>query len=188
MNLSFKLAASLSLSAALLLVAPVASAQEPTSVAPATATAPLPAAAPVVAPPGDATSSAPPPGAPGPIASGSGLERTPLLESHRASPPMIVGGAVTTALGLTAAVLGATLFSAIENASFVCGAVAGGLGAPTAGCSARQGGPIAGMVVGGLAMAGGVTMIVLGARKVTTPRSEASVLIRPTGAAFRVTF
>ena len=109
-------------------------------------------------------------------------QRPVVFEEHRASPGLIAGGAVTTFVGLGAAVAGGLVY--LFNTSVVCD---GGFdGSGSCGGSAAPG--IAMMIGGGLAMAGGVTMIVLGARKVSTPRSETSLFLRPTGAELRVTF
>ena len=109
-------------------------------------------------------------------------QRPMILEEHRASPGMIVGGAVTTFVGLSTAVVGGLVY--VFNTSVVCDGGFDGTGS----CGGPAAPGIAMMIGGGLAMAGGVTMIVLGARKVSTPRSETSLFLRPTGADLRVTF
>lgn len=107
----------------------------------------------------------------------------PILETHRASPALIITGAVTTFLGLGATV-GGTLSYMIQTGVVCAG---GGIdGSGSCGSSGASG--IALMVGGSVAMLGGVTMIVLGARKVTTPLPEASLQLRPTGADLRLTF
>ena len=106
-----------------------------------------------------------------------------MLEEHRASPGLIIGGAVTTFVGL-GAMAGGTL-SYIMQTGVVC--AGGGVdGSGSCGSSGASG--IALMVGGTVAMLGGITMIVVGARKVTTPLPEASLQLRPTGADLRVTF
>ena len=106
----------------------------------------------------------------------------PVVEAHRASPGLIIGGAVTTFVGLGATV-GGTLSYMMQT-----GVVCAGGGVDAAPCGSDGASGIALMVGGSLAMLGGVTMIVLGARKVTTPLPEASLQLRPTGADLRVTF
>jgi hypothetical protein len=187
MNLHITIASSFSLLSTLLLAAP-AFAEE----TPAPAQAPASAPAPAAAPPASTLPAAAPPGYSLPPASGPGAYAPPMygpyaqppviLEEHRASPGLIVGGAVTTFVGVGTAVVGGLVY--VFNTSVVCDSGFDGTG--------RCGGPaapgIAMMIGGGLAMAGGVTMIVLGARKVLTPRSETSLFLRPTGADLRVTF
>jgi hypothetical protein len=109
-------------------------------------------------------------------------QRPMILEEHRQSPGLIVGGAVTTLFGLSTAVVGGLVY--VFNTSVVCDGGFGGNG----GCGGPGAPGIAMMIGGSLAMAGGVTMIVLGARKVSTPRSETSLFLRPTGVDLRVTF
>lgn len=172
MNLHLTLASSFSLLSTLLLAAP-AFAEEPPAPMQAPASAPSPAAA----PPAYTLPVAGPPMYYGPYA-----QQPVILEEHRASPGLIVGGAVTTFLGLGTTAIGGLLY--VINTSTVC---AGGFdGGGSCGGPAAPG--IAMMIGGSLAMAGGVTMIVLGARKVSTPRSETSLSFRPTGVDLRVTF
>ena len=101
-----------------------------------------------------------------------------IRETHRASPALIVGGALTTFAGLGTTALGSLLY--IINTTVVCDQSGSCGGSPAPG--------IALMVGGVLAMAGGVTMIVLGARKVPTSGPETSLVLRPTGAELRMTF
>jgi hypothetical protein len=103
-------------------------------------------------------------------------------EQHRASPGLIVGGSVLTFVGLGATVGGA--FSYLIQTGVVC---AGGIDG-TGSCGSSGASGIAMMVGGSLAMIGGVTMIVLGARKVSTVQAEATLQLRPTGVDLRVTF
>ena len=177
MNSYLALASSFSLLTTLLLAAP-AFAEEPPAPAQAPASAPSPAAAPP-------TYSLPPASAPAayaPPMSGPYAQQPVILEEHRASPGLIVGGAVTTFVGLSTTVVGGLVY--VFNTSVVCDSGVGGSGS----CGGPAAPGIAMMIGGGLAMAGGVTMIVLGARKVSTPRSETSLFLRPTGADLRVTF
>ncbi len=192
MNLHLTIASSFSLLSTLLLAAP-AFAEEPPAAVQATASAPSPAAAPPAstlpvaappeyAPPGYLLPPAWGPGVYGPPMYGPYAQRPTILEEHRASPGMIVGGAVTTLFGLGTAVVGGLVY--VFNTSVVCD---GGFGGKES-CGGPAAPGIAMMIGGGLATAGGVTMIVLGARKVSTPRSETSLFLRPTGADLRVTF
>jgi hypothetical protein len=172
MNSHLALASSFSLLTTLLLAAPAFAEEAP---APASA---LPAAA----PPGYSLPPASGPLAYAPPMSGPYAQQPVILEEHRASPGLIVGGSVTTFVGLSTAVVGGLVYAL--NTSTVC--VGGIDGSGSCGGSTAPG--IAMMIGGGLAMAGGVTMIVLGARKVSTPRSQTSLFLRPTGADLRVTF
>jgi hypothetical protein len=106
-----------------------------------------------------------------------------LLETHRASPGLIIGGAVTTFVGLGATAAGT--LSYIIQTGVVCSG--GGIDG-TGSCGSSGASGIALMVGGSLAMVGGVTMIVLGARNVRPPLPQASLQLRPTGADLRVTF
>lgn len=114
---------------------------------------------------------------------GPGAQASPVLETHRASPALIVTGALTTFLGVGMTVAGS--FAYLIETGIVCdgGGITGG-----GSCGGSGASGIALMIGGTLATGGGVTMIVLGARKVTTPAPTASVGLRPLGADFRVTF
>jgi hypothetical protein len=104
------------------------------------------------------------------------------LELHRASPGLIGGGAVLALVG-TIAIAGGG-FWYLSETGIVCD---GGIdGSGSCGGSGARG--VALMVGGLLGVIGGVTMIVLGARKVSTPGSQATLQLRPTGADLRVTF
>lgn len=188
MNLSLTLASSCSLLSSLLLVAP-AFADQPPPVAPAPALAPAPAMPPPAAAPAYAVPGAyslPPAQGPamyGPPGYGPSPQQPMTPELHRASPGLIIGGSVLTFAGLGATVGGA--FSYLIQTGVVCGG--GGIdGSGSCGSSGASG--IAMMVGGSLAMIGGVTMIILGARKVSTLQSEATLQLRPTGVDLRVTF
>lgn len=154
MNLHLTFASSLSLLSTLLLVAP-AFADD--------ATAPVPVPT-MVVPPVYAPYS----------------QQAPILETHRASPALIVTGAVTTFVGFGATV-GGTLAYVFES-GIVCSG-GGDSACPNSGTAG-----LAIMIGGSVALLGGVTMIVFGARKVTTPLPEASLQLRPTGANLRITF
>ena len=108
-----------------------------------------------------------------------------VLEERRASPQMIAGGALLTFLGVATTVAGVRTI--LHDTGVVCTFTGDFIGDDQI-CDR---GPARGtliMVPGVLAMAGGVTMIVLGARTVTTPRAATSLVLRPTGAELRVTF
>ncbi|MEP7122635.1 MAG: hypothetical protein ABJE95_17055 [Byssovorax sp.] len=181
MNLSLTLASCSLLSLSTLLLVAPAFADEPPPPAAATA-------APTSLPP-----AYPGPGYTIPPAPGPGMmygppmyapyAPQPMLEQHRASPGLIVGGSILTFAGLGATVGGA--FAYLIETGVVCdGSGFDGTGR----CGGTGASGIALMVGGSLAVVGGVTMIVFGARKVSTPRSEATLQLRPTGADLRVTF
>ncbi len=178
MNLHLTLASSCSLLACLLVVAPALAdeAAAPPPPPPAAVAAPVVAPPAYVMPPGQA------PGAYGPWMAPPGSQPLMVREEHRASPGLIIGGAVTTFVGLGVTAVGGLVY--VINTSFVCDGGIDGSGS----CGGPRAPGIALMVGGALAMAGGVTMIVLGARKVPTTGLETSLLLRPTGADLRVTF
>lgn len=180
MNLHLTLASSCSLLASLVVVAP-AFADEPPTPAPAVA-APLTAPPPVAAPPAYAMPPAQVQGAYGPWMAPPGAQPLTARETHRASPGLIIGGSLTTLLGVGTAAVGGLVY--VFNTSVVCDAGIDGTGS----CGGPAAPGIALMVGGALAMAGGVTMIVLGARKVPTTGPETALMLRPTGADLRVTF
>lgn len=178
MNLVLALASSCSLLSTLLLVAP-AFADEP----PPAAMAPPAAAPPAYPTPTDSMPPAQGPGMYGPPMYASYAQQPMMPEQHRANPALIVGGSVLTFAGLAATVGGSFVY--LIETGVVCGG--GGItGSGSCGGSGASG--IALMIGGSLAMAGGVTMIVLGARKVSTPRPEATLQLRPTGVDLRVMF
>jgi hypothetical protein len=119
----------------------------------------------------------------GPPMYGPYAQQPRMLEEHRASPAMIVSGSALTFVGLGAVAGGAVWY--LSETGVVCDG-AGIDGTGSCGGSGVRG--VALMVGGSLAMIGGVTMIVLGARKVSTSGSEATLQLRPTGADLRVTF
>lgn len=184
MNLLLTLASSCSLLSSLLLVAPAFADEPPLAAQPAPRMAPPAAAPPAYAAP--AYTALPPAQGPGtysPPMYALYAQQPMMPEQHRASPALIVGGSVLTFAGLGATVGGA--FSYLIQTGIVCDG--GGIDG-SGSCRSSGASGIALMVGGSLAMIGGVTMIVFGARKVSTPQSEATLQLRPTGADLRVTF
>ena len=180
MNLLVTLASSCSLLASLLVVAP-AFADEPPAPAPAVA-APFTAPPPVAAPPAYVMPPGQPPGAPGPWMAAPMARPLIAPGEPRMNRGLIIGGSLTTLLGLGTAAVGGFLY--VINTGVVCSGGIDGTGS----CGGPAAPGIALMVGGGLAVAGGVTMIVLGARKVSTTGPETALVLRPTGADLRVTF
>ncbi len=182
MSLHLTLAFSCSLLSSLLLVAPAfadeppAPAPAPAAAAPVAAPRPIAAAPPLYGPPSYLLLPAQGPGMYGPIS-----HQPVVLEERRESPQMIAGGALMTFVGVATTVAGVYAF--LQDIDAVC-TRRGGDGS----CSRGPERGAAIMAVGVLAQAGGLTMLVLGARKVTTPRPTTSLVLRPTGAALRVTF